>query len=163
MKVISLFQKFDYYKNIDEMPIYNWFKVQETNDLTWLLKEKEDCTTKQMLVLEMYIQKMRDEYIDTFGISDTYRKILVLQGELACLEIDFIIKQDKKIRVFINLKRNELEKLIAKSQKKDSVNIQVHASKYMGGALINMKTTSVKEFYGILAEMQKEAKKQNKK
>lgn len=158
-KIISLFKKFEYYKSIEELPIFNWFKIQETNDLKWLMKDPGDCTKGQVSTLETYMQKMTDEYVDTFGISDEHRRILMLKTDIACLEIDFLLNGDRKINTFLKIKRKELEKLITKSQSRETTNIQVHVSKYMGGSLINMRTTTVKEFYGILQEMKKEATK----
>ena len=33
--------KIDLYENIDELPIFNWFKINETNDLSWLIRGKK--------------------------------------------------------------------------------------------------------------------------
>jgi hypothetical protein len=157
MNIVSLLTKFEFYKSIDELPIYHWMKIQETNDLTWILKKKRECSKGQFQVLESYLQKMTDEYIDTFGISDQYRNILKLQGELRCKEIDYLISDNKMHLTFIEIKKAELKNAISQSEKSDLMSIQVHVRKYMGQP-INMKETSVKEFYGILSEIQKESK-----
>lgn len=156
-KIINLFKSFEHYKSIDEMPIYNWQKVQETNDLTWLLKVKSDTTKGQLSILETYLKRMTDEYIDHFGISDQYRLILKLKGELRCLEIDYILSDNRVHLTFIEIKKKELQMALAKGKSNDTSSVKVHAEKYMGRA-INMRETSVKEFYEILRELQKEQK-----
>lgn len=155
VKVISLFAKFEYYKSIDEMPVYNWFKIQETNDITWGLINKRDCTTKQLLTLEFVLHRITNEYLDSFGISDRYRAILRLKGDISCLEADLLLTADRSNLTFIELKQKELGILLKSSNDSDMMSVQIHVRKYMGQK-INVKETSVREFYSILREMKKE-------
>lgn len=156
-KVISLFKKFEYFNSIDDMPIYNFLKIQETNDLGWVMKEKGDYTKRQQPLLEHALQLITDQYIDTYGISDQYRRILRLQGDLRVLEMEYIITGEKINLTFIELKKAELKVAVDQSQSKETVSVKVHAEKYMGRA-INMRETSVRDFYDILRELQKEQK-----
>lgn len=159
-KLFSLNKKLEFYNSIDEMPIHNWLQIQETNDLVWVMKEPKDVKRSELNQLEEALQTMTDQYIDTFGISDSYRKILKLKGELRCLEIDFIITAQRTILTLIDIKKAELKIAIEKANNIKSLNARVHAQKYMGQA-IDMKITSVKFFYEILQEMQNEHKAQS--
>lgn len=133
------------------MPIYNWFKIQKTNELTWCLISKRKVNVKQMEVLKGALQTMTDEYIDTFGISDTYRNVLQLKGEIVCLECDYIINKDISRLTFIQLAQQRLEKLLNENNSTDETKARIYASKYMGFP-IDTKKISVKEFYEILKE-----------
>ena len=156
-KIFQLYKKFEYFTSIDEMPIYNWLKIQESNDLTWVMKVKGDATKKQLLILEDSLKKMTDEYIDTFGISDSYRKILRLRGEIACMEVDYCLTQQRSLLTFINVKKKELESIFRNNEKSDSMSVQVHVRKYLGQS-VNMRETSVKEYYSIIREIEREQK-----
>lgn len=156
--ILDVFKPLKYYKSIDEMPVYNWFKIQETNDITFALIKKKSITKREFRVLEQALQTITNQYIDTFGISEHYKHILRLQGELKCLEIDLICTNERKYNTFINIKKAELKKALETANKGETTSVKVHAEKYMGRK-IDMRTTSVREFYEILKEMQKEYSK----
>ena len=158
VKIISLFKRIDWYKSIEEMPIHNWLKLQETNDIGWIIKDKMDCTDKELLILESQLHKLTDEFIDTFGISDEYRSILELKRDLRLAEIDFALTGDKTKLAFIEIKRQQLNLTLSRSQNTEKVNVKVRVSKYLPYQ-IDFKKMSVKEFYEVLEEMKREAKK----
>ena len=93
------------YTNIDEFPIYNWFKCIELKDYTYCAKDrtKADLNKCEVAFSEMYAQ-----YIDTFGISDALKNILDIQNEILILKIDRAVEKDKTIDTFIALKELEL-------------------------------------------------------
>lgn len=157
--MFGLFKKFEFYQSIDDMPIYNWLKIQDTNDLLFILKNKyQKCNDKQLKVLELSLQAMTDQFIDRFGVSDSYRQVLRLKGELRCKEIDYLTTGSRTHLTFIEIKKKELQALMDQSNKKDSVNVSVHVRKYNGGVL-DMKKMNVVEFYEILEEIKREQKR----
>lgn len=154
--MFSLVNKLSYYTSIDEMPIYNWFKVQETNDLKYVLKVDRKCNKKQLDILTEAMRVMQAEYIDTFGINESYKKILDLKREILELEIKLLITEDRTHQTFIDLKNQELKYTLSTTKTSQVSAVKRCIEKDMGFP-INMKTTSVKEFYGIMAEIIKEA------
>lgn len=159
--IFNLFSKFEYYKSIDECPIYVWFKVQESNDLTYLLINKRKCSIKDMAVLKEALYTMTNEYIDTFGISDQYKTILELQRDIRVKEIDLLLTGEKINKTFISILKSKLKAKLEGSQRSDTSSVWIHAKKYMGGNL-DMRTTTVKEFYSILNELKKEVEASHK-
>jgi hypothetical protein len=152
--------KFEYYSSIDDMPIFNWFKVQETNDLTWCMKNRSVCISSQIEILESAINRMTDEYIDAYGLSESYQKILRLNKEIRILELQRLVelnlqKQYCASDTLIALKKEELSQIMENAQNKETINVRVHAERFMGRS-INVRETSVKEFYDIIEEMQKD-------
>lgn len=151
----------EYFKSIDEMPIYNWFKLQESNDLTYLLKVQRKCSRRDIFTLQTALQDMTNEYIDTFGINEDYKKILELKRDIFIKEAQLAITGERINNTFINVLKGELKIALSKSQKSDTVDVSVHVSKYMGYR-IDMKNTSVKEFYSILFHIKKEVEASHK-
>ncbi len=156
MNFLRLFSKLNYYKSIDEMPIFNWFKIQETNDLSYLLYKKRGCTPKQAAILKEALQLMTNEYIDTFGISDQYKNILELKRDIRVKEILFATTGEKINKTFISVLQSKLKVALESTQKSDTGSVIVHVNKYMGYRA-DLKKISVKEFYSILNEIKKEA------
>lgn len=161
MRIVNPFRRLEYYKSIDDMPIYNWFKIQETNDVSWMLLKKRSINGYESIELREALQIVTDQYMDTFGISDEYRKIMRLTLDIRSLEIDFFTTQDRSHLTFIELKKTELKNIAKKSKTADSISVQVHIEKYMGRK-INLRETTVKEFYNYLQEMKKEFKAKSK-
>lgn len=152
--------KLEYYKSLDEMPIANWFKIQQTNDLKYLLVKTRKVSTKEVSELEKGLKKLSNEYIDTFGISDEYRQILELSRDIEVLKIDFILTQDRSLLTMIEIKKDQL-KAISKSNNKSDLNkLKMHVNKFMGYS-VDMNKTSVKEFYTYLEGLKEEAKQRS--
>lgn len=150
-----IFNKLEYYKSLDEMPVYNWFKIQQTNDLKYMLVKTRKVSTKEIEELEKGLKKLSSEYIDTFGISDEYKRILELSRDIEVLKIDFILTKDRSLLTMIELKKIELKVITENKTKSDIHKIKMHADKYMGFS-INTKETSVKEFYTIIESLKEE-------
>lgn len=152
--------KLEYYKSLDEMPIANWFKIQETNDLKYMLVKTRKVSTKEIEELEKGLKKLSSEYIDTFGISDEYRQILELSRDIEVLKIDFILTQDRSLLTMIEIKKDQL-KAISKSNNKSDLNkLKMHVNKFMGYS-VDMNKTSVKEFYTYLEGLKEESKQRS--
>lgn len=158
-------RKLEYYKNLDELPVFNWFKLQETNDLAFLLLKKRKCSKTEISRLENVVRQLTDEYIDTFGISDEFRNILELKRDLLVKKIDLLLTGKRINKTFIAVLEDKLKAALNTKYKSDTASVSVYVSKYMGYQ-VNMKTISVKEFYSIINEIKKEAaakRKQNER
>lgn len=163
--IIDLFRKdLNYYRGIDELPIYNWFKINQTNDLTYLLKEKHEVNKRQLPVLERAFDKIYREYIDTFGVPEQLREILILKRDIRVLEIDIVLTGDFSLQTFIDIKRRELEQLLQKpKEEKVSINdVKAYVEKYMGFR-INERECTVKDYYTYVEVLKREATKSTKK
>lgn len=150
-------KRLNYYKSIEELPVYNWFKIQETNDLRHILKKYGEVSKKELFELEKAITSLTDQYIDTFGISYEFRQQLELKRDIRVMEIDFFLTQDKFKLTFINHKKAQLKVLVTRINKAETGNVKVYVSKYMGFQ-VDYKKMSVREFYETLREITNEAK-----
>ncbi len=161
MKVVNPFRKLEFYSDIDFLPIANWFKIQETNDVTWLMLKRRSCTKSELAILQKVMSNLTDQYIDSFGLSPNYKRILELKRDIRVKEIKYYLTKDKSILTFIEVDKHSLRALLGTDKKSDYGSVRVHVAKYMGGA--DFKTMSVKFFYEILKEMKKEFKAKSKK
>lgn len=150
-----IFKKLEYYKSLDEMPVWNWFQIQKTNDLKYMLIKIRKISDKDKKELEPGLKTLSNEYIDTFGISDEYRQILELSRDIRVLEIDFLLTGDRSLLTMIEIKKVQLKAMAQENKRSDMFKIKMHADKYMGFS-IDVKTTSVKEFYTIVESLKEE-------
>ena len=136
------------YASIDDLPMYNWKKIHDTNDLKWLFVTKQEVENNELL--ERRWALIYDEYLNEFGLSDDYKEILKVKRKIANLQADYIIKGDRVLLNFINIEKNALESLYDTSKKgstfRDSL---VHLEK-MQGIKINTKTITVADYYNYL-------------
>lgn len=141
------------YKSIETLPLWNWQKIHETNDLSYLGKSRN--------IIDVWL-KISDEFVDEFGISDAYRAILELQKDIAILNIDMILDDDPSLQTFIDIKEHELRELLHAPTRQGSSPL-TYLSKWMGGGVINPHLITVKEFYSHLREMEKDIKNNGRK
>lgn len=139
-----------FYNSIEDMPIYNWFKVNSTGDLRFcLIKHKSKYDN---LKAKQSFDALYTEYIDTFGIGESYKKVLELKAHIIDLKIDRQIMDDPFIDNWINIAEIDLAELNAQTNKTNTNEVKVHLEKYLGFRL-NEKEVSVKEYYTYLNVM----------
>lgn len=133
------------YDNIDNFPIYNWFKCIELKDYTYCLVNRIECNTEQLNKCKDMFSIMYSQYLDTFGISDSLNEIISLQNQILVLKIDKALTGDRFFETLIELKEIELKDRLNIKQTK-TVSDKVAIEKYLGFR-INEKEISVKEYY----------------
>jgi hypothetical protein len=150
--------KTDHYKSIDDLPIFNWNKVNETNDLRWLLKKQSEkkLYNRQKNVLEAAWNGIFKEFVDAFGIPEQMLKVLEIKRDIAVLNADIILTGDMVLQTFIEIKQHELKELLTSDVKTGAGEVKVYVEKYMGFKL-NERETTVREFYHYLELIKKEA------
>jgi hypothetical protein len=110
----------------------------------------------------LHLERLNSEFIDTFGISDNYKRYLNLLIELECLKIDYFIDEERSILTFIKLKEIEIEKLQSEFNTAESkIDVNVYVTKFMQ-TYIDRKKVSVIEYYGMIKAMEKEYKQNGK-
>ena len=147
------------YNNLNELPQWNWIQATEKHDYRALARI--DLFSDSIYLL--HLDKLNSEFIDTFGISDNYKRYLNLLIELECLKIDYFIDEERSILTFIKLKEIEIEKLQSEFKTAESkIDVNVYVTKFMQ-TYIDRKKVSVIEYYSMIKAMEKEYKngKQN--
>lgn len=99
------------------MPIFYWDRVQETGNLSYLIRTKNVHIGKKKVgfIKELALKKvwndLTEEYISKFGFSEDYIEIARKQKELIRLKVDRAINGNKSANAFINIIEQELSEL----------------------------------------------------
>lgn len=136
------------YTTIDEMPIWNWNKIHSTGEMKYLYK---DLSGKNSDYNYNIWNELQDEYINKFGLEETFKQRLRLMKKAAKLNCEFVISKDRFLL-------NELAILEAQIDNFDNVKsmdfyeVKDYIEKYKGFR-IDPKTTTVTEYFYSLKNM----------
>lgn len=138
------------YNGIDELPVFNWWKVHGTNDLTFLYRIKKNISSanESECLVEVW-RAIYDEYIERFGFSESYLEILNKRKQIAMMEIDMALSGDTGLKTLINVEKDILDKVVNSQVKGDFMDIKVAIEKQLKFHL-NIKDISVAEFYSYV-------------
>jgi hypothetical protein len=140
-----------YYDSLDA-PVFVWQKIHEDQDLSWLLIKKQKVTKAIMLKLQKAWDKIYDQFIKEFGLSESFLEILKKEAEIAKLKLKLVLTGDRINITWINIKEEELHEMkkgIGKAGFLDSKKAIEYKFKFQ----INVRTTSIKEFYSYLKDI----------
>ena len=139
-----------YWESIREMPLDNWIKCTD-GDLTFVRKtpgKKKELTTKDF---EQW-GKIYDDYINQFGLSELYKKLLELMRKKALLELEFVTTGQRFKLTEIELTEAKLK--TALSNNGEGLTIEqslIYLSKWVGFHL-NPRKITVLEYFNLSAE-----------
>jgi hypothetical protein len=138
-----------FYESIEEIPLYNWAKINEGNLKFILLKI--DTEVNELQLSEAW-EKLYDDYIVKRGLSKHYQKLLTLMKQKTVLECDYIITGELFKLTEIEIQEEKLREMI----QKDAVDISIektliYLSKWIGYRL-DWKVITLNEYYLILEE-----------
>lgn len=148
----------NYYQDIDEMPLYNWRKCRAGK----LKYTRKDLEVGKKKYDKKYWEKVHDTYLDQFGLGSGFIRYLELAIELAEANCDFVITDDRFTLNRIRELEREIEDLIKRGEEGGGMDVAVvYVSKWMN-TMVNEREVTVKMFYTMLQEYEKEAKERAK-
>jgi hypothetical protein len=138
-----------FYKSIDDIPLFNWVKIN-AGEMNLILINKDYSATNEELSDAW--DNLFDDYIEKRGLSKSYKQLLKIMQKKAMLECDYIISGDLFKLTEIEIEEQNLKQLIGK----DSIDMSVEKSlillsKWIGYRL-DWKIITVSEYYLILSE-----------
>lgn len=151
---MKLYQKV--FRDIDEMPIYNWNKIHETGDLKYLIKDGFKAESYEIRFLLRRWKKIYEQYVNRFGFSDDFLSILELEKNIALLKIEKAERGDENIQTFIEIDEIKLQKKKSElnSVKSDFFDIKAGVESSLGFH-IDPKKCTVVEFYSYIKTLKK--------
>lgn len=81
--------KVDYFNSIEDLPIWNWWKIAETGNLIYLHKLEEYEGKEDYNLIELW-NKLQNQYLEEFGITEEFRKILSLKKKWINKKVEFL-------------------------------------------------------------------------
>lgn len=141
------------------MPLYNWLKCGD-GDLKYTRKNLDKGNLKgDQDAWDIIYQ----QYIDRFGLSKLYEKMLNQMRKKADLELDYIISGDKFKLTLLEMETRRLESMLSTAGTGISTDqTLIHLSKWVG-YWIKSKEISVLEFFNLAKEYERFIKLSNGK
>jgi len=137
----------DYYNSIEELPLVNWWKFNETKDVKHFLKVYSDVNTAKLLLLETIYSKLMNQYTKEFGINEHLLLVLEKQIDIAKLKADFM--NGIGIITSIEVAEIELQELVRGVKGMGFYEIKALIEKQMGFR-IDPNVTTVMEYYSYI-------------
>lgn len=130
--------------NLDEMPIHNWMKILETADLNYIFISEGIVASRT----EDHWIELQQEYIDEFGLEESYKQKLRLMDQLKDFNIEFVLTRDAFILNLIkiceaDIQALNIDKVISFHQMID------HVEKYKGFQIDPKKISTKSWFYSL--------------
>jgi hypothetical protein len=132
------------------MPINNWRLILETGDLKYLFKSRKGRVSNRCIE---HWDTLQQEYLDEFGIEESYKQILRLEKKLLNLNLDFVIERDRFLLNMIKITEADIKALKSEESVKFYEMLD-HVEKYKGFA-IDPDKYSVKKWYYSLKNISK--------
>lgn len=136
--------------DLEEMPINNWRLILETGDLKYLFKSRKGRVSNRCIE---HWDTLQQEYLDEFGIEESYKQILRLEKKLLNLNLDFVIERDRFLLNMIKITEADIKALKSEESVKFYEMLD-HVEKYKGFA-IDPDKYSVKKWYYSLKNISK--------
>lgn len=146
--------KKDYFLDIEDFPLWNWRKCHN-EELIYARRNIEIGNEKDDFDAFMMIKQSN---LDEFGINKDFNHLLNLMEELALLQCDLVITQERFLKNEIKRLETEIELILNREVENDTDTALIHLSKWMG-VMLNDKTITVKMFHKMLNEYGKDNKK----
>ena len=136
--------------DLEEMPINNWRLILETGDLKYLFKSRKGRVSKRCIE---HWDVLQQEYLDEFGLEESYKQILRLENKLLNLNLDFVIGRDRFLLNVIKITEADISAL-REGESVKFYEMLDHVEKYKGFA-IDPDNYSVKKWYYSLKNISK--------
>ena len=140
-----------YYCSIEDLPVYNWWKLHEKNDFKQLLRALNDKLDNRVTDV---VKSLQNEFIETFGIDANYAAYLRKQIQIELLKIKIIKTKDRSIENVIDILEIELNELTNREEDKGLNTATIAVEKFMGFKL-ETKKISTFEYYSYIKAIEK--------
>lgn len=135
------------------MPIENWIKMYDNNDPTQLSRTGKICKR-----VELIFEKLQDEFIDTFGVSEDFVKLQRKRIDLELLLCKQVQTGNMSDQFFIDFLQDEISEMKRYKTAKNNIWDTIPWVEFeMGGMHINTFTTTVFEYYNRVKFVMKKA------
>lgn len=140
------------YLSIDRLPVYNWFKVFETQDLKHLIISGSASDE----YLQNLWEKLFNEYISIFGLDDSFKNYFKHTKKMLELEVKYALT--KKGSILFKLENEKLKYASLNPVKENSDNFMsiIASVENSINRSINEREISVLKFYTYIKQLENE-------
>jgi hypothetical protein len=105
---------YQFYETLEELPLWNWIKIYQEKDFTYILKDVDYrifvIDTEIIKLIEPIWKNIYDEYLNDFGFTKKYKRVLELERKISLLKCKMWIDDNKFIQNEIRIKEKQLLK-----------------------------------------------------
>lgn len=134
---------------IEEMPVWNWHKIIETGDLSYLFKREKDVKFSPKLA-SIWID-LQQQHMNEFGIDNALISRIKTMRKLVNLNLKFYETRDRSLLNLIKIEESRLDET-NNGIKTRFYKVLDYVSSYKGFR-INAKEYTVIEWYHALQNM----------
>jgi hypothetical protein len=140
-----------YYLDLENLPLKNWIKISN-GDYTYTRKNlNKGNKRKDLKAYEL----INDNYIERFGLSKSYLKLLNILRKKALLELDFVISGNRAKLTQIEIEESNLKNSFQNKGKSTTIEATlIHISKFLN-TWVNVDTITVLEYFSLVEELDK--------
>lgn len=143
------------YTSVEDIPIYNWWKLHETGDYSYVLKEKHVVEEIVNPILREKWDQIYDTYISRFGFAPELMAIHNQEKKIAKLKAQRMATGNRKLNTDIKVEEHILQEMRKMPQQKaDFYEIKAVVEQARGIAL-DAKVVTAAEFFTYLALLKK--------
>lgn len=155
-----------YFESLDELPIYNFWKVRETGDLVYLFQDwksdEAEAASKRRVwrsVLVDLWRQMDAEFIENFAMTDEFFNRLLIEKKIINLQLEYMISKSSVVRARL---KGEQQKLELNYHNEESKPVKLHEfiagiEKYIGFQ-IDEKKISTNKVYSYVNQMKEQSR-----
>lgn len=145
--------KGDYFNSIEELPIWNWWKIAETGNLIYL-HILEDYEGKEDYNLVSLWNKLQNEYLEEFGITEEFRKILSLKKKWINKKVEYLTTGERFKLTEIDIIESDIAETMDSKVAVDKDDTIITLERKLGREL-DPKQISVKKYYKYINHFSK--------
>lgn len=137
----------NYYTDLDDFPLLNWMKCND-GDLSFVRREGMEDEGKD----DEYWFRLFDQYIQKYGLTELYQKMLKAMKKKALLELEFIQTGERFKLTEIAIEEENLRMMTINNGEGMSIEDSlIHLSKWMGFHL-DARKIKVTEYFNLLKQ-----------
>ena len=144
------------------MPIHNWFRLEETGDLSWALKPRSKLYWVNLPYVSKSVESLSEAYFKKHVLKGKYLQFLKLKKKWAILIAKSIETQDRRFEMEADRINADIERRFPQIKKEKQISRQesfLSLESFMDLGVLNPKEMTVDEYYERLEFSEKKAKK----
>jgi len=150
------------YNDLDDLPKYNWDKLNKTGDLSFLLKYKPKFKILKDSELEGVWEKMNDEFIMTHGLTDDHILLLKLKKDFILARAEGMVFGNLQKEMEADLLEVRINNIMQQSEGGVTDMELLDILEEVKGYPVDTKKISVNRFYSMVNNLaKKNGNKQN--
>lgn len=120
------------FESIYDLPLFNWWKIGETGDLSYLFIQRRMIRSNELSQLVQIWDAIEGEFIEVFGISQQYAEILQKRVYIAELQVRMIVDEDRSLETLIDVARIELQRMYGDQNRNGFLQTKASVERVLG-------------------------------